>query len=138
MNAISYAALALLVGALPAGAETFRAINWLNVSAITATEFEVVLKPGASSRGVWCAASDYSWRRLGRYKKTELIVKTSTGPSVTQPGRNGVVFTIDPNQVDAAPTRLFIVTTKRVGASMSVGHAQMFCPLLPGPAYNWR
>jgi hypothetical protein len=71
-------------------------------------------------------------------KKTELIVKTSTGPSVTQPGRNGVVFTIDPNQVDAAPTRLFIVTTKRVGASMSVGHAQMFCPLLPGPAYNWR
>lgn len=138
MNVISCAALALLVGVLPASADTFRAINWLNVSPITETEFEVVLKPGASPRGVWCAASDYSWRRLGRDKKTDLIVKTPAGPSVTQPEHNGVVFTIDPNQVEVTPTKSLTVTTKRVGASLSVGHAKMFCPLLPGPAYNWR
>ena len=135
MNAFFFAILALVIGALPAGADTFRAINWLYVNPITATEYEVVLKPGASPRGVWCAASDYSGRRLGRYNKTDLIVKSAVGPSVTQPGRNGVVFTIDPSQLDDAPTKSHSVTINKAGASLSVGHAKMFCPLFPGPFF---
>lgn len=136
MNAVFFAIVALVVGALPAGADTFRAINWLNVNPITKTEFEVVLKPGASPRAIWCAASDYSGRRLGRYNKTDLIVKSAVGPSVTQPGRKGVVFTIAPLQLDAAPNKSYSVTINKVGAMWSVGHAKMFCPLLPGPFYN--
>jgi hypothetical protein len=135
VNVISCAALALLVGVLPASADTFRAINWLYVNPITATEYEVVLKPGASPRGVWCAASDYSGRRLGRYNKTDLIVKTPAGPSVTHPGRNGVVFTIDPSQLDVALTKSHSVTINKAGASLSVGHAKMCCPFFPGPLF---
>ncbi len=138
MNTISFAVFAVAVGALPAGADTYRAINWLNVNPISATEFEVVLKAGASPSGVWCAASDYSWKRLGKYTKTDLIVKSAVGPSITQPDRNGVVFTIDPSQLGAAPTKSLLVQINKVGASMSASHAKMFCPLLPGPAYNSR
>ena len=135
MNAFLPAVLALVVSALPVVADTFRAINWLYVNPITATEYEVVLKPGASPRAVWCAASDYSGRRLGRYNKTDLIVKTPAGPSVTHPGRNGVVFTIDPSQLDVALTKSHSVTINKAGASLSVGHAKMFCPFFPGPFF---
>lgn len=127
VNVIGCAAFALLVGALPARANSFRAINTLTVNPITATEFEVIKKASTSPRAMWCAASDYSGRGLGRYNKTDLIIKTPIGPSATQPGRNGVVFTIDPNQSDVAPTKSQSVTIKTAGASMSVGHAQMFC-----------
>lgn len=136
MNAVLIAILTLIVGASSASAQTFFATNWLNVNPISASTFEVVLKPGASPRSVWCAASDYSGRRLGRYNKTELIVKSAVGPAVTQANRKGVVFTIDPSQVDVPPTKSYSVSIKKVGASMGVGHANGFCPFLPGPSYG--
>ena len=138
MNRIFYALVACTLGALPAGADSYRAINWLTVNPIAATEFEVILKPGASARAVWCAASDYSWKRLGQYKKTDLIVKSAVGPSVTKPGRNGVVFTTDPEQLDGSPNQYHVVRINQAGESLSVGHAKLFCPLIPGPAYDTR
>jgi hypothetical protein len=121
------AALALLVGALPANAKSFKAINRLTVNPISATEFEVINRASSSPRALWCAAADYSGRRLDRYNKTDLIIITPIGPSMTQPDRNGVIFTIDPNQSDVAPIKSYSVTVKTAGASMSVGHAKMFC-----------
>ncbi|MEP2030205.1 MAG: hypothetical protein ABJI96_16020 [Paracoccaceae bacterium] len=138
MKTISYAVVALALGALPAAAESYRAINWLTVNRIAETEFEVILKAGASAPGVWCAASDYSWKRLGKYKKTDLIIKSAVGPSVTNPGRNGVVFTVDPGQLSGTPNKFHLVGINRAGESLSVGHAKMFCPLIPGPAYDTR
>ena len=138
MNTMFFAVFTILAGALPASADTYRAINWLNVNPISDTEFEVVLKAGASPSGVWCAASDYSWKRLGKFKKTDLVVKSAAGPSVTRSDRNGVVFTVDPGQLDVVPTKSFFLQINKVGASVSVGHAKMFCPLLPGPAYSSR
>ena len=91
---IGCAAFALLIGTLPASANSFRARNTLTVNPITATEFEVVKKASSSPRAMWCAASDFSGRGLGRYKKTDLIIKTPIGPSVTQPGRIGTFFFI--------------------------------------------
>ena len=118
---------ALLVGALPASAKSFKAINRLTVNPINATDFEVIKKASSSPRAMWCAAADYSGRRLDRYNKTDLIIITPIGPSTTQPDRNGVTFTIDPNQSNVAPTKSYSVTVKTAGASMSVGHAKTFC-----------
>lgn len=126
MNVIG-ATLALLVGALPANAKSYKAINRLTVNPINATEFEVIKRTSSSPRAMWCAAADYSGRRLDSYNKTDLIIITPIGPSTTQPDRNGVTFTIDPNQSDVAPTRSYSVTVKTAGASMSVGHAKTFC-----------
>lgn len=120
-------ALVLSIGALPATAKSFTAVNRLTVNPINATEFEVIKRPASSPRQMWCAAADYSGRRLGRYNKTDLIIVTPIGPSTTQANRNGVVFSIDPNQSGVAPTKSFSVTVKTAGASMSVGHAKSFC-----------
>ena len=127
VNVVGCAAFALLIGTLPASANTFRARNTLTVNPITATEFEVVKKASSSPRAMWCAASDFSGRGLGRYKKTDLIIKTPIGPSVTQPGRIGVMFTIDPDKSDIPSSKSGSVTVKTAGASLSVGHAQTFC-----------
>lgn len=136
MKAVFVAISALVVSAFPAGANTFRAINWLDVNPITQTEFEVVLQAGASPRAVWCAAADYSGKRLGRYNKTDLYVISAAGPSVTQPKRNGVVFTIDPAELDTDPIKSHSVTIYKVGATWSVGHAKTFCPFFPVPFFS--
>lgn len=136
MNKYCLALIVLASGPIPADAETFRAINWLNVNPISKTEFEVVLQPGASPRAVWCAASDYSGKRLGHYNKTDLVVKTAVGPSVTQTNRKGVTFSIIPKQDSDATSKSYSVTIKKVGATLSVGHAHLFCPFLPGPFFD--
>ncbi|MEP2030773.1 MAG: hypothetical protein ABJI96_18925 [Paracoccaceae bacterium] len=136
MNTGLIALVALVIGTLSASADTFRAINWLYVNPITETEFEVVLKPGASPRATWCAAADYSGKRLGRYNKTDLVVLSAAGPGVTQSRFKGVVFTIDPSRLETDPTQSYSVTIYKVGAMLSVGHAKTFCPFYPGPFYN--
>ncbi|MEP2031540.1 MAG: hypothetical protein ABJI96_22825 [Paracoccaceae bacterium] len=126
-NTIGAAALALIIGTVPATAQSFRSTNWLTVNPVGPTEFEVIKKASTSPRAMWCAASDYSGRVLGRYSKTELIIVKPIGPAETQQGRNGVVFTIDAAQSPVEPKRSSSVTIQREGASMSAGHAKTLC-----------
>ena len=116
---------AILISGLPASANSFKAMNRLVVNPLTVTEFEVVQRPGSSPKKIWCAASDYTQNALGQSSKTDIIIKTPSGPSVTEPGKKGVGFTIDPNQV--TPVKSSSVSIKTVGASMSASHAATFC-----------
>jgi hypothetical protein len=93
-------------------------MNKLDVNPLTATEFEVIQGRRSSPKKIWCAASDYSQHPLD-------TINTPSGPSVTEPGRKAVGFTIDPNQM--APVKSSTVTIKTVGASLSASHASTFC-----------
>ena len=125
MKAIISAISALLISGLLASADSFKSINRLDVNPLTATEFEVVQGRRSSPKKIWCAASDYTQRALGQSSKTDITINTPSGPSVTEPGRKAVGFTIDPNQM--TPVKSSTVTIKTVGASLSASHASTFC-----------
>jgi hypothetical protein len=125
VKAIISAISVLLLSGLPANANSFKAMNGLEVNPLAATEFEVVERRGSRPKKIWCAASDYTQSALGQSSKTIIIIKTPSGPCMTEPGGKGVSFTIDPNQV--TPVKSSSVSIKTVGASMSASHAATFC-----------
>ena len=116
-----------LLGALPAQANSFTAVNRLTVNPVSASEFEVIESNGAGARQIWCAAAEYNERVLGNQRETELIVKTKRGPSITQPGRKGVVFTNNPANVSATITKSVSVSLNTPGMSLPSHHARTFC-----------
>lgn len=125
MKAIICMVSTLLVSGFPASADSFKAMNQLDVNPLAATEFEVIQRSGSRPKKIWCAASDYTQNALGQSSRTEIILKTPSGPSVTVPGKKAVGFTIDPNQV--APVKTSSVSIKIAGASLSASHASTFC-----------
>lgn len=116
-----------LVGTLPVSAKSFRAVNRLVVNPVSADEFEVIESNGAGARQIWCAAAEYNERVLGNTRETELIVKTKRGPSATDPGRKGVVFTNNPANVSAPITKSVSVSVNTPGMSLPSHHARTFC-----------
>lgn len=120
-------ALALaFVGTAPV-AQTFKAQNHLKVNPVTAMDFEVIEARGEGATGMWCAAADYSMKRLRLSNAQRLYVKTARGAAATAPGRKGVVFTVDANGLPQPSGRSYSVSTGTVGLSMSLGQAIQFC-----------
>ena len=118
---------AALMIATPAFANSFKAQNRLTVNPISNSVFEVVESRSLGASGSWCAAADYATRVLGASGKADLFLKTPRGPSVTNPGRKGVAYTLNSNQVGAPPSKSTSVSTKNAGATMAVGHALALC-----------
>tara|TARA_B110000879_G_C10736642_1_gene342478 strand:- start:304 stop:513 length:210 start_codon:yes stop_codon:yes gene_type:complete len=58
---------AVVAAALPvlASAQTYRAVNNLNVVPLSGSIFEVIEARGEGPRGIWCAAAEFAERRLG-------------------------------------------------------------------------
>ena len=78
-------------------AQSYLAVNRLNVVPISPDDFEVIEDRGASARQIWCAAADYV-QAIGRDRpRLRLYVKEARGKSRTVPNRKGVVFTINPD-----------------------------------------
>ncbi len=108
-------------------AQSYLAINRLNVVPITPDEFEVIEDRGAGARDMWCAAADYV-QAIGRDRtRLRMYVKGVRGPARTVPNRIGVVFTINPDEKlrDTAPS--YSVTVTNLGENLPVGHARTFC-----------
>ena len=118
--------VALMI-ATPALANSFKAQNRLTVNPISKSVFEVVESRSLGASGSWCAAADYATRVLGASGKADLYLKTPRGPSVTNPGRKGVAYTLDHNQVGAPLTTSTSVSTKTAGTTFAVGHALALC-----------
>lgn len=113
--------------AAPAVAQSFRAENRVVVNPLPGGEFEVIESHGFGARGLWCAAADYAREVLGAAGTSRVYVRQARGPSVTKPGRKGVIFTLDPSGLQAS--RVFITggSLRIVGANLSVDHAYIFC-----------
>ncbi len=120
------AAFALSLAA-PASAQTFRAENRVYVNPLPSGAFEVIEGGGYGARGLWCAAADYATDVLGASGITRLYVQQARGNSITQPGRKGVVFGLDP--AGAVPSSALVLgnSIRTPGANLSVAHAQQFC-----------
>jgi len=120
-------ACGVMLAASPAFSQSFKAKNRMIVNPISSSVFEVVETRSLGASGSWCAAADYATRVLGVTGKSELIVKTPRGQSVTDPRRKGVAFTLDPGEVSEPLSKSVSPSTKIPGQTLPVGHALAFC-----------
>ncbi len=112
---------------VPASAQTFQAINRLQVVPLNQSDFEVIEARGEGARGIWCAAADYALARFGNTGQQRMYIKSPRGPSVSSAGRKGVVFTMDASSLAVAPSRSLSVTVRTVGVGLTLNHAVQFC-----------
>ena len=104
------------------GEEDSMVINRLN-----ATDFEVIEERSFGTAGFWCGAATYTERRQGRSETTPLYVKRPRGPSLTVPGRQGVVFTTDATGLPPADPGRVTLTVERAGATLKSAQARRYC-----------
>ena len=121
--------IAVFGGGLASGvyAQSFESGTRLPVNPVSGSQFEVNEEGSVGSPQVWCAAATYSNDVLGQYAKTELTVISPRGPSVTSPGRTGVVFTTDTTGLDVVPRAANSATTDIAGVTFAVSMALTFC-----------
>lgn len=110
-----------------ATAQTYIAVNRLQVVPIGDGSFEVIEARGEGARGIWCAAADYALSRDRQGAGKRLYVKRARGPSATVQGRKGVVFTTDASTLGTTPAKSLSVTVRTVGVGLPVNHAVQFC-----------
>ena len=77
--------LAISAVSLPTAsvAQSYQAINRLQVFPLGGSDFEVIEARGEGARGMWCAAADYVKARFGQGTTGRIYVKTARGPSVS-------------------------------------------------------
>jgi hypothetical protein len=120
----------------PVAADTFRALNRLDVVPLGPDSFEVFDGIEGGPNGIWCAAADYT-RDIGRdVPKQRLFISKPRGPAITDPARKSVAFTFVPNDNPAARPILSWVNTRTVGYSLPVFHALLFCEDYPGGPFT--
>ncbi|MGC1504374.1 MAG: hypothetical protein WA782_09575 [Sulfitobacter sp.] len=121
--------LSLICAALPfsAMAQSYTAVNRLQVVPLSATSFEVIEGLGEGARGMWCAAADYVLNGRRQPSNQRLYVQSARGPSVTVAGRKGVVFTTDASSLSDGPKTSYSVSVRTVGLGLPVVHAYQFC-----------
>lgn len=117
----------IIATALPAvlSAQSYRAVNYLDVVPLGGASFEVIEARGEGPQGMWCAAADYAMARLGA--RGRIYILTGRGPSQNVSGRKSVVFTTDANRLPQGPSRSISLNTSQVGVGLPVNHAIQFC-----------
>jgi hypothetical protein len=125
MRRLILAALLAAVTPLAAAAQSYRAINDLEVFPLDRTTFEVIEARGEGPQGIWCAAAEYAKNRLRTQARIYIIKGRDGARSVA--GRKSVVFTTDVASLPAGPFRSISVSTSRVGVGLPVNHALQFC-----------
>ncbi len=121
--------VAVLMSLLPLGAaaQTYQAVNLLNVVPLGGADFEVIEARGEGARGIWCAAADFAEKTLGAGTTAELFIKRGRGASVSGVGRSGVTFTLDSASLPVSAFKSYSVSVDRPGQSLPLGHAIQFC-----------
>lgn len=125
MRTLFYAALLAVVMPVGASAQTFRAVNDLNVVPLGRSTFEVIEARGEGPRGIWCAAAEYAERRLGAQGR--IYISEARGPSRSIAGRKSVVFTTNAASLTQGPFRSTSLSTSQVGIGLPIDHAIQFC-----------
>ncbi|TMV03258.1 hypothetical protein FGK63_19810 [Ruegeria sediminis] len=126
MKSIAKVAVLSALILVPGVASAFRAWNRAQVYDLGSGVFEVVNYFGTVPRDYWCGAGDYAIRVLRTPATQRVYLWQAEGPSVSEPGRKGVKFSLKP-PAGADTTPGFTVTVKRVGDNMSASMAQNYC-----------
>ncbi|MEL7099219.1 MAG: hypothetical protein AAGM84_10365 [Pseudomonadota bacterium] len=119
-------ALAALLPASLSAATIGEELSRLVINPINGTDFEVIETQTMGAAEFWCAAASFNEVRQGRSGLIDLYVKRPRGPSITQPGRKGVIFTTDPSGLPQSAGSLTL-TVSQPGASLRSVQARRYC-----------
>lgn len=97
------------------------------INPINATDFEVLEDMSSDAGYYWCGAATFVERRSGRSGLTEVYIKRPRGPSVTVPGRTGVVFSTSDAGLPAASGNRLTVTVDKPGTMLKSVQARRYC-----------
>ncbi|MCF6232317.1 MAG: hypothetical protein L3J36_04350 [Rhodobacteraceae bacterium] len=121
--------LALALTIFAASAEAWRARNWHQVYPVSPTVFEVVGQAGSGAADYWCGAGDYVRHLLRMPAVQRVYIWRAIGPSVVQPGRKAVQFSLgppeDPENKVVAPG--YSLSVKAVGDNLTAAAAFQYC-----------
>ena len=115
--ALSFAVL----GALPASAQDFRAVNRVDVTPVDGG-FQTADGAGFGARGMWCAAADYARNALNARSNARIYV-VGLRQSFDAP----VTFSLDQGGNDPKQVLILARSLRVAGANLSLAHAQGFC-----------
>lgn len=118
--------LALVLTFFAASADAWRAKNWHQVNQVSPTVFEVVGQPGSGAAEYWCGAGDYVRHLLRLPAVQRVYIWRAIGPSVGQPGRKAVQFSLSPPEAKVAPPG-YSLSVKAVGDSLTAAAAFQYC-----------
>ncbi|MEO0389396.1 MAG: hypothetical protein AAF218_00500 [Pseudomonadota bacterium] len=118
-------ALALLPGAALT-ATVGEELSRLTINPLPGQDFEVVETMSMGAAEFWCAAASYNELRRGGPDSAMLYVRSPRGPSITQPGRKGVVFTLDPAGLPSTGSQLSL-NVDQPGLSLRSSQARRYC-----------
>lgn len=96
------------------------------INPLNATDFEVVQGTNYGAAEFWCGAATFIERRSKRSELTPIYVKSPRGPSVTAPGKKGVVFTTSSAGLPSADQQL-TRTVREAGATLKSYQARSLC-----------
>ena len=113
---------ATTVAAATTGEEDTIEINRLN-----STDFEVIQGTNFGAAEFWCGAATFIERRSRLSELTPIYVKRPRGPSLTVPGRNGVVFTTSDGGLPPADQDRVTLTVRKTGATLKSFQARRYC-----------
>ncbi|QBF31218.1 hypothetical protein [Thalassococcus sp. S3] len=119
---------ALALGSLPATGHAFTADNRLKVAPVSNAVFEVYGRGAQSAREYWCAAGDYAITALGAGATQRIYLVQGRAPSVAEPRRTSVRFSLSPEAAGITPLDpQNSITVTRIGDNIGAAHAQTFC-----------
>lgn len=123
----SFILATVIAAAVPAmaSAQSYRSVNRLEVLPLNGSTFEVIQARGEGPRGIWCAAADYTLKRLGTQGRIYILKGRSDSASVA--GRKSVVFTTDVSRLSQGPFTSLSLETSQVGIGLPVNHAIQLC-----------
>lgn len=125
MKNVIFGALAALMP-LGAMAATDADEDRMVINRLNATDFEVIQGTNYGAAEFWCGAATFIERRNRQSELTPIYVKRPRGPSLTVPGKKGVVFTVNADGLPPAGERL-TRTVRDVGATLKSYQARGFC-----------
>ncbi len=117
-----------IVFTLPFAANAYTAKNRLTVAPVENSAFEVVGRAGGTGpRDYWCAAGEYAFSQGARGNSRVYLV-SGPQPSVSNPGRTAVRYTLTPEAAGVSPISPELVLSVDVpGDNLSVASAREFC-----------
>lgn len=116
--------VAMLFVAQAVDAQSYRAINTLQVNKADANVFEVIGRPGAMKEDYWCGAGDYVRRTQNVPWKTKIFVVSDISRGITTGAKSAVRFTLNPEAIGIEPYESnWIGNVLTVGYSRSVTSA---------------
>ncbi len=120
-------ALAAVLVFAPAALYAFTATNRLSVADVDSAVFEVVAVPGSGPRQFWCAAGQYALSK-GARSNARIYLVSGRQPSVSEPGRTAVRFTLNPDAAGITPVEPQLTLNVDVtGDNLRVASARQYC-----------